>query len=61
MSDKTEYHQMYGGNTVIFDFPASSLKIDLLIVSGITETTQTVFALARLYLMRLRKNLRLTL
>ena len=45
----------------ILDFPASILEIDLLIVSGITETTQTVFTLARLSLIRLRKNIRLPL
>ena len=44
--------------TLLFDFPASSLDIDMLIVSGITETIQTVSALARLSLIPLRKNIR---
>ena len=58
---------MYGVNNVFLmithflDFPESSLEIDLLIVSGTIETTQTVFDLARLSIIRLRKNLRLTL
>ena len=63
MSDKTEYHQLYDGNTVLimrtqsFRFPESSLEIYLLIVSGITDTTQTIFSLDRLSPIRLRKNL----